>query len=174
MNAVATPTTREVTYPGSSSFLAAPWLVDVIMNVGTSNPAKLIPTVNKAAIKFDATHDNDEAYITKAANQANDFILWAWGIKENKVTSAKLMIDPHGLDLERFCLERHHSCITQMPWTNVPGASRLPHQEQTQVASSHPSSQQSHAKSTPRKSKTTSFQHTSKIWPKKARMQKTE
>jgi hypothetical protein len=45
VNAVATPTTREVTYPGSSSFLAAPWLVDVIMDAGTSDPAKLIPAV---------------------------------------------------------------------------------------------------------------------------------
>jgi hypothetical protein len=41
----------EVTYPGSASFLAAPWLVNIIMGADTRYPAKLIPMVNSAAIK---------------------------------------------------------------------------------------------------------------------------
>ena len=110
----------EVTYPGSASFLPAPWLVDVIMGANTSDPTTLIPMVNSAAIEYDEIHENDRSYVTNASNQADDFILWAWGIKENRVTSAKLTIDPNDPDVERFHLDRHWSCISQTQWNNIP------------------------------------------------------
>ncbi len=68
-----------VTYPGSASFFAAPWLVNTIMDTGTSNYSKLIPAVNAAATKFNAKHKNDAEYTTSASNHAGGFILWAWG-----------------------------------------------------------------------------------------------
>jgi hypothetical protein len=76
---IAPPDDRAVTYPGSASFFAAPWLVDVIMAAGTSNHSKLIPAVNTAAAAFDTKHKNNAEYITKAQAYAGDFILWAWG-----------------------------------------------------------------------------------------------
>jgi hypothetical protein len=67
--------TGAVTYPGSASFFAAPWLVKTIMSAGTSKPSKLIPAANAAAIKFDAEHKHDKDYNTTAADHAGDFIL---------------------------------------------------------------------------------------------------
>ena len=121
VNAVPMPTEPgEVTYPGSASFLPAPWLVDVIMGANTSDPTTLIPMVNSAAIEYDEIHENDRSYVTNASNQADYYILWAWGIKENRVTSAKLTIDPNDPDVERFYLDRHRSCISQTQWNNIP------------------------------------------------------
>jgi hypothetical protein len=56
-----------VTYPGSASFFAAPWLVDTIMNAGRDKPSKIIPMVNAAAIEFDPKHKNNKEYTTTAA-----------------------------------------------------------------------------------------------------------
>jgi hypothetical protein len=80
VNAInAPPDNGAVTYPGSASFFAAPWLVNTIMDAGTSNYSKLIPAVNAAAIKFIAELKNNAKYTTSASNHAGDFILWAWG-----------------------------------------------------------------------------------------------
>jgi hypothetical protein len=82
------------------------------MDARTSDPTKLIPAVNAAAREFDVEHENDAEYITVAANQANDFILWAWGVKAGQVMSARLMMDPKHSDLECFHFECHRSCIS--------------------------------------------------------------
>jgi hypothetical protein len=66
-----------VTYPGSASFFPAPWLSDMVLSLGTSDHAKLIPAVNAAAIEFDAEHAGNANYITTATDHAADFILWA-------------------------------------------------------------------------------------------------
>jgi hypothetical protein len=80
VNAInAPPDNGAVTYPGSASFFAAPWLVNTIMGTGTSNYSKLIPAVNAAAIKFDTIHKNNVEYTTSASDRAGNFILWAWG-----------------------------------------------------------------------------------------------
>ncbi len=80
VNAInAPPDKGTVTYPGSASFFAAPWLVNTIMDTGASNYSKLIPAVNAAAIKFDVEHKNDTEYTTSASNHEGNFILWAWG-----------------------------------------------------------------------------------------------
>jgi hypothetical protein len=108
-----------VTYPCSASFFTAPWLVDMIMNAGTNEPSKLIPTVNTAAIEFDTEHENDKEYTTTAANHSGDFILWAWGVKAGKEMATRLMIDPNDTNLEHFKIDRHQSCNTQ-PLNNIP------------------------------------------------------
>ena len=70
-----------VTYPGSASFLPAPWLADAVIAANSSNPFLLITTVNAAATVCDLEHEEDENYITTAVDHAGDFILWAWGIE---------------------------------------------------------------------------------------------
>jgi hypothetical protein len=121
VNEIAEPDkTGAVTYPGSASFFAAPWLVETIMSAGTSEPSKLIPAANVTAIKFHAEHKHKEDYTTTAADHAGDFILWAWGVKAGQVSTTKLTMDPNGADLECFCYKRHQSCITQAPWNNIP------------------------------------------------------
>ena len=69
-----------VTYPGSASFLLAPWLADAVIAANSSIPFLLITTVNTAATAFDLENKEDENCITTAADHAGDFILWAWGI----------------------------------------------------------------------------------------------
>jgi hypothetical protein len=66
-----------VTYPGSASFLPAPWLADAVIAANSSNPFFLIATVNAAATAFDLEHKEDENYITTAADHVGYFILWA-------------------------------------------------------------------------------------------------
>jgi hypothetical protein len=64
-----------VTYPGSASFLTAPWLVNTVMATNSSDPFHLIAIVNTAAKTFDKEHNADAEYITKGTNNAGDFIL---------------------------------------------------------------------------------------------------
>ncbi len=61
------------------------------MSLGTSDYAKLIPAVNAAAFKFDAEYKEDASYITRAANHAANFILWAWGAGNGERAAATKM-----------------------------------------------------------------------------------
>ena len=45
-----------VTYPGSASFLPAPWLADAVIAANSSNPFLLITTINTVATAFDLEH----------------------------------------------------------------------------------------------------------------------
>jgi hypothetical protein len=111
-----------VTYPGSASFLPAPWLRDTVMSSGTSNYAKLITEINAAAFEFNAEHEEDENYVTSAAVHAANFILWAWGAGNGLATATKMIFDPNDEDLKFFRIERHQLCISQ-PWVAaLPGA----------------------------------------------------
>ena len=69
-----------VTYPGSASFLPAPWLADVVIAANSSDPFLLITVVNAAATAFDLEHEEDENYVTSATDHTGDFSVWAWGI----------------------------------------------------------------------------------------------
>jgi hypothetical protein len=57
-----------VTYPGSASFLPAPWLADTVITANSSDPFLLIMVVNAAATVFDLEHEEDENYITSVAD----------------------------------------------------------------------------------------------------------
>jgi hypothetical protein len=48
------------------------------MATNSSNPFRLIAIVNAAAKTFDKEHGADAEYITKAPDNAGDFVLWAW------------------------------------------------------------------------------------------------
>jgi hypothetical protein len=111
-----------VTYPGSASFLAAPWLVNAVMAKNSSNPFHLIAVVNAAAKTFDKEHDADAEYITKATDNAGDFILWAWGVGAGRVTKTSFSIDPNDTNLELFKTQCHqtHISATNTAWTAVP------------------------------------------------------
>ncbi len=77
----------------------------------SSNPFLVITTVNTAATVFDLEHEEDENYITTAADHAGDFILWAWGIEADRVSATSIIFDPTDSDLERFKIERHQAPI---------------------------------------------------------------
>ena len=113
-----------VTYPGSASFLPAPWLADAVVAANSSDPFHLITVVNTAATAFDLEHEEDEYYVTSAADHAGDFILWAWGIGADQVNAISIIFDPTDIDLERFKIERHQACITPsegVTWAAVQG-----------------------------------------------------
>ncbi len=122
VNAINTPDDDgAVTYPGSASFFPVPWLSYMVLSLGTSDHAKLIPAMNAAAIEFDAEHAGNASYITTAADHAADFILWAWGAGKGQATATRLTFDPNDDTLEQFKNKRHQQSISQ-PWMNtIPG-----------------------------------------------------
>ena len=90
----------------------------------SSDPFLLITVINAAATAFDLEHEEDENYVTSAADHAGDFILWAWGIGADRVSAIRIIFDPTDIDLERFKIERHQACITPsrgVTWAAVPG-----------------------------------------------------
>jgi hypothetical protein len=118
-----------VTYPGSASFLAAPWLVNTVMAANSSDPFHLIAIVNAAAKTFDKEHDADAEYITKATDNAGDFILWEWEIGAGRVTKTSFSIDPNNTNLEPFKTQRHQACISAVgaAWTVPNSQTVYPH-----------------------------------------------
>jgi hypothetical protein len=98
-----------VTYPGSASFLPAPWLADAVIAANPSNPYLLLTTVNAAATAFNLKHKEDANHITTAGDHAGDFILWAWGIGADQVSAIGIIFDPKNSDLKRFRIERHQA-----------------------------------------------------------------
>jgi hypothetical protein len=124
-----------VTYPGSASFLAAPWLVNTVMAANSSNPFHLIAIVNAAAKTFDKEHDADAEYITKATDNAEDFILWAWGVGDGRVTKASFSINPNNTGLKPFKTQRHQACILTVgaAWTVPNGLPPLLQGDQTNL-----------------------------------------
>ena len=103
-----------ITYPGSASLLPAPLLADAVISANSSNPFLLITVVNAAASVFDLEHEEDENYITSAADHADDFILRARGIRADQVSAISIMFDPTNTNLKHFKIEeraRHQACI---------------------------------------------------------------
>ena len=80
-----------VTYPGSASFLPAPWLVDTVIAANSSDPFLLYTVINTAATVFDEEHEEDEDYITPVADHG-DLILWAWGIGADRVSATSIIL----------------------------------------------------------------------------------
>jgi len=52
-----------------------------VVAANSSDLFLLITVVNAAATVFDLEHEEDENYVTSAADHAGDFILWACGIR---------------------------------------------------------------------------------------------
>jgi hypothetical protein len=100
-----------ITYPGSVSFLPAPWLADAVIAANSRDPFLLITCANAAATVFDREHEEDPEYITPAENHAGDFILWAWEIGAGQVNATSFIFNPTDIDLEGFTSERHQACI---------------------------------------------------------------
>jgi hypothetical protein len=125
-----------VTYPGSASFLVAPLLVNSVMAANSSDPFHLIAVVNAVAKTFDKEHDADAEYITKATDNVEDFILWAWGVGAGRVTKTSLSIDPNNTDLKPFKTQCHQACILTVgaAWTVPNGLPPLLQGDQTNLA----------------------------------------
>jgi hypothetical protein len=95
-----------------------------VIAANSSDPFLLITVVNAAATVFDLEHEEDENYITSAANHAGDFILWAWGIGADQVSAISIIFDPTYTNLERFKFERDQTCTIPLggvSWAAVPG-----------------------------------------------------
>ncbi len=125
-----------VTYPGSAYFLAAPWLVNTVMATNSSTPFHLIAIVNAAAKTFNKKHNADAEYITKAIENAGNFILWSWGVRASRVTKTSFSIDPNNTDLEPFKTQCHQACISTVgaAWTVPNGLPSLLQGDQTNLA----------------------------------------
>ena len=100
-----------VTYPGSVSFLPAPWLADTVIAANSSNPFLLITFANAASTVFEREHKEVPKFITPAENHAGVFILWAWGFGAGQVNATSFIFDPTNIDLEQFTSERHQAFI---------------------------------------------------------------
>ena len=121
---VEVPDENFLTYPGSASFLPAPWLADAVIAANSSDPFVLIMVVNAAATVFDLKHKDDENYITSTADHTDDFILWVWGIGADRVSAISIIFDPTDTDLKRFKIKRYQTCIIpsgRVTWAAVPG-----------------------------------------------------
>ena len=113
-----------VTYPGSATFLPAPWLAEAVIAANSSDPFLLITIVNAAASAFDEEHEEDEDYVTSAEDHAGDFLLWSWAVGADRVSATSCIFDPTDIDLENFRIERHQSCIIPsggLTWAAIPG-----------------------------------------------------
>ena len=113
-----------ITYPGSATFLPAPWLAEAVIAANSSDPFLLITIVNAAATAFDEEHEEDEDYITSAEDHAGDFLLWSWAVGAGRVSATSCIFDPTDIDLERFIIERHQACI--IPSGGVTWAPAIP------------------------------------------------
>jgi hypothetical protein len=100
------------------------------------HPFRLIAIVNAAAKTLDKEHDADAEYITKATDNAEDFILWAWGVGASRVTKTSFSIDPNNTDLEPFKTQRYQACILTVgaAWTVPNGLPPLLQGDQTNLA----------------------------------------
>ncbi len=125
-----------VTYPGSAFFLEAPWLVNTVMAANSSDPFHLIAIVNAAAKTFDEEHDADAEYITKVTDNADDFILWAWGVGAGRFTKTSFSINPNDTDLKPFKTQFYQACISTVgaAWTVPNGLPPLLQGDQTNLA----------------------------------------
>jgi hypothetical protein len=113
-----------VTYPGSATFLPAPWLAEAVIAANSSDPFFLITIVNAAATAFDEVHEEDEEYITSAEDHAGDFLLWSWAVGAGRVSTTSCIFDPTDIDLESFRIERHQACIIPsggVTWAAITG-----------------------------------------------------
>ena len=113
-----------VTYPGSATFLPAPWLAEAVIAANSSNPFLLITIVNAAATAFDEEHEEDEDYITSAEDHAGDFLLWAWAVGAGRVSATSCIFDPTDIDLKFFRIKRHQECLIPsggVTWAAIPG-----------------------------------------------------
>ena len=101
-----------VTYPGSNSFIPAPWVRGVILESGFENPAAIIKLIIDAAMDFDAKHDEDESIGEGAAlAHATDLTLWLFGVLKGNVPETRFSILPDDGELRNYEIDRHKSCI---------------------------------------------------------------
>ncbi len=112
-----------VTYPGSASFLPAPWLLNAVVKALSSNPFILIPKAIKMAQAFDQEHYHYKEYITTAADHMDDFILLGLGSWSRSVSEIEFTIDLNDNNLECFKIECHQSTSppqVEHPWQQQP------------------------------------------------------
>eukprot|EP00957_Ditylum_brightwellii_P107219 8181234-Ditylum_brightwellii.AAC.1 len=69
-----------VTFPGSATFIPAPWLRESILNSEIIDSFQLINIALKDAKEFDEAHKDEPNTGGTAVEHAEDFSLWAYGV----------------------------------------------------------------------------------------------
>lgn len=100
-----------ITFPSCVTFLLALWLVNAILKANSNDPFSLILVDKIKAAAFNAAHENGANYVTKASNHLGDFILWAWGVKQNRVKIIIYTAEPMDNKLLTYHLGHHTACI---------------------------------------------------------------
>ena len=105
-------------FKGSSIFIPAPDLRDVILASGTNEPFELIPIVTEAARNFDSDHEEDKM-ITSLTTHADDLNAWLYGINEGLINETRYQINPYDTEVTLFCKEHSVQCIKGVAGTSV-------------------------------------------------------
>ena len=96
----------QVTFPGSATFIPAPWLRESILNSETLDPFELIKIAMADAKDFDDTHKDETDFDGKAINHAEDFSLWAFGVGKGLIKETRFRVNPDNKELKTYCNER--------------------------------------------------------------------
>jgi len=107
-----------VGFEGSSIFIPAPVLRDVILASGTNEPFELIPIVTEAARNFNSDHEEDKM-ITSLTTHADDLNAWLYGLNEGSINETRYQINPYDTEVTLFCKEYSVQCIKGVAGTSV-------------------------------------------------------
>ncbi len=103
-----------INFNGTNTFLPCPWLLDTIMEARTDDPLKLILAAKEGAIQFNASQQaSDPDYMPNTAQTVEKFVMWAWGIKHNRIPPTSYFFDPNNEDVDAYHNTRHQQCIQQ-------------------------------------------------------------
>eukprot|EP00957_Ditylum_brightwellii_P028490 2150911-Ditylum_brightwellii.AAC.1 len=96
-----------VTFQSCACFVPAPIRCNAIINTDTDQLFKLIPMVFTVTKAFNKEHSSADA-----TKHAEDFVLWAWGVKHRKVSETRFEINPDDGETTNYCKERHNTYIS--------------------------------------------------------------
>lgn len=102
-------------YKGCTTFLPAPWLVESILTRNSNDPFELILAAKTSATAFDDEHGLDPDYPISAFDHLSEFVVWAWGVKQNLVNKLSYRIDVMDAALHAYHSEREDKCIIRNP-----------------------------------------------------------
>ena len=81
------------------------------MELESLDPAEIVPLLFAEAKRFDAEHASDKSYRHKALAHAENFALWAWGVRAKRVQETCFSIRPDDGELKNYADARHKQCI---------------------------------------------------------------
>ena len=108
----ATTNPGVLTYPGSNSFIPAPWVREAVLESGTKNPAAILKLIIDTAMDFDAKHDEDDSIDEGAAlAHVTDLTLWLFGVMKGDIPETRFNILPDDRELQSYEIDQNKFCI---------------------------------------------------------------